>query len=107
MKYNINNDGETPREQKLENSDSEKVRGFQLNPTKLGDFRMKVEYLSIGIPRPDEGWNPKMLKTSKEDDLKHFKANAKKQGLKLKMTGRDSFEEYWKAKLVRLEDEDA
>ena len=29
MKYIINNDGETPRKQKLENSNSEEVRGFQ------------------------------------------------------------------------------
>ena len=31
MKYIINNDGETPRKQKLENSNSEEVRGFQRN----------------------------------------------------------------------------
>ena len=31
MKHIINNDGETPRKQKLENSDSEEVRGFQRN----------------------------------------------------------------------------
>ena len=29
MKYIINNDGENPRKQKLENSNSEEVRGFQ------------------------------------------------------------------------------
>tara|TARA_R110000751_G_scaffold61279_1_gene127549 strand:- start:113 stop:349 length:237 start_codon:yes stop_codon:yes gene_type:complete len=74
-----------------------------MNPTKLGNFRVKEKYLSIGIPRPDQGWNPETLKISKEEDLKRLKANAKKVGLKLKMTGRDSFEEYWKAKLLRLE----
>ena len=31
MKHIINNDGETPRKQKLENSNSEEVRGFQRN----------------------------------------------------------------------------
>ena len=31
MKYIINNDGENPRKQKLENSNSEEVRGFQRN----------------------------------------------------------------------------
>ena len=78
-----------------------------MNPVELAGNALykKAEYLSIGIPRPDQQWNPQMLKTSKEDDLKHFKANAKKHGLKLKLTGRDSFDEYWKAKLVKLEEE--
>ena len=31
MKHIINNDGETPRKQKLENSNSEEVKGFQRN----------------------------------------------------------------------------
>ena len=74
----------------------------KFNLTKLGDLRKKEEYLSIGIPKPNEGWNPETLKTNKKEDLKRFTANAKKHGLKLKMTGSDSFEEYWKAKLIRL-----
>ena len=75
-----------------------------MDPVKLAGNALykKAEYLSIGIPRPDQGWNPETLKTSKEEDLKHFKANAKKCGLKLKMTGHDSFEEFWEAKLARL-----
>ena len=56
-----------------------------MNPTKLGNFRVKEKYLSIGIPRPDEGWNPETLKISKEEDLKRLKANAKKVGLKLQL----------------------
>jgi hypothetical protein len=74
-----------------------------IDPTKLGNFRVKEKYLSIGIPKPDQGWNPETLKMSKGEDLKRLKANAKKAGLELKMTGSDSFEEYWKAKLLRLE----
>ena len=31
MKYIINKDGETPRKQRLENSNSEEVKGFQRN----------------------------------------------------------------------------
>ena len=51
MTKNIIKDGETPRKQKLENSDSEKVRGFQRGIRERENERIWQHGYNMGVNR--------------------------------------------------------